>query len=457
MNQTEAEKSTMSAMRYGLNDSLPTGELISYGLQYLIYFLANAAILPVVVGGYLGLDQLALAALLQRTFIFCGIVSILQVLWGHRFPIFEGPAGMWYGVFITLATSAPSLGKPLALLRTDIEMGLMIAGLCCIFLGTTGLVGKVAKIFSPMVNGVFLLLLSLQLSPSMIQGLMGLSSINNVIDLKALVASVVTTGLIMWISLKAKGFLQSVAILIGAVAGWILAVILNIAPPINHYSGQLPLIPGFFAWGTPTFDLGVTLTCIIAAIVLFSNLVASIVGLSNLTGEPLTAKLFNRGAIFTGVSDIVAGSGAVFGFIPYGSAIGFTAMTRVASRKPFILGNCFLMILGVIPVVGTFLASIPPTVGYSVMFVVFCLILGMGLQEFTKINISSREMFIVGTSLLTGVGVMFLSAEAFNGFPPAYRYLLGNGLVDGVVICILLEHVFFSDNLKKVTTKALKK
>ncbi|MHB8076410.1 purine/pyrimidine permease [Desulfosporosinus fructosivorans] len=447
MKQLELEKcktdnSSQLPMRYGLDDSLPTGELISYAMQHLTYFIANAAIMPVVIGGDLGLDQLALASLLQRTFILCGVVSILQVVWGHRFPIFEGPAGMWYGVFMTLATSAPALGKSLALLRTDIEMGLIIAGLCCIILGVTGSVGRITKIFSPMVNGTFLLLMSLQLSPSILNGLLGLSGTNNVINLSAFLASLVTIALMMWISLKAKGFLQSVAILIGAVVGWILAAVLNIAPPVNSYGGKLPLIPSLFAWGTPTFDMGVTLTCIIAALILFSNLVASIVGLSNLTGEPLTAKMFNRGAIFNGVSDIIAGIGAVFGFIPYGSAMGFTAMTRVASRKPFILGNIFLIVLGAIPLVGAFLASIPPTVGYSVMFVVFGLILGMGLQEFTKIKLSSREMFIIGSSLLIGIGVMFLPAEAFNGLPSTFRYLMRNGLVDGVIICILLEQVF---------------
>ncbi|HWR45520.1 purine/pyrimidine permease [Sporomusa sp.] len=434
-------------MRYGLNDNLPLKELISYSVQHLTYFLANAAILPAIVGGYLGLDQLGLASLVQRTFILCGIVSIFQSLWGHRFPIMEGPAGLWYGVLITLATSAPSLGKGLDVLRTDIEMGFIIAGIVCIFIGLTGMAGMVVKVFSPMVNGVFLVLMCLQLSPAMIKGMLGLNSTNHMVDFNSLLAFVITTGLIMWITLKGKGFFQSIAVLVGVGFGWITALILGISPQINQYSTQLPTTPEVFAWGTPTFDIGVVLACVFAALLLFSNLIASILGMSAVTGEPVKPAMFNRGAIFTGVSDIFAGLGAVIGFIPYASAIGFTSMTGVASRKPFIVGASLITILGIFPQVGIFFAAIPPAVGNSVMFVVFCLILGMGIKEFSKVNLTNREMYILGIALMVGVGVMFLPQEVFNNLPPLFRYMLLNGMVDGIIICIVLEQILLNDKL----------
>ncbi len=378
-----------SSLRYGLSDKLPFLKLVSYSIQHLTFCIANAAILPVVVGAYLGLDQAGLAALVQRTFILCGLVSIFQVLWGHKYPVFEGPAGMWFGVFITLATSAP--------LITDQS---------------------------------------------------------TVMDYKSLIISIITIGLMMLISLKAKGFLQSVAILIGAAVGWVLAVIFGIAPSINQFGHPVTaLTGGIFPWGTPTFDLGITITFVIAANLLFSNLVASIVAFSSLTRTPLKAKLFNRGATFNGVSDIVAGLGSVIGFIPYASSTGFTSMTGVASRKPFIIGVLLMMILGSIPSVGAFFASLPPTVGYSVMFVVYGLILGLGVKEFTKIHLSNREMLIIGFSMIIGIGTMFLSTETFNVLPPTYRYLLLNGLVNGAIMCILLEHVILNEKLENKMMK----
>jgi xanthine/uracil permease len=429
------------ALRYGLDARLRTPELISYSLQSLTYFLANAAILPVVVGGYLGLDPAGIGSLVQRTFILCGVASILQVLWGHRLPLMEGPAGLWYGVLITLALSAPSLGKPLALLRTDIELGFLVAGAVCIFLGVTGIVVRIAAIFSPLVNGIFLILVSLQISPAMMKGMLGLTAENHTAEPKVLLAFVVTTGLILWITLRGRGFLQSLAVLLGAAAGWLMAVFLGITQGAPQYREGMSSAPGIFAWGTPTFDGGVVLTFVLSAVLLFSNLIASVDGMSSLTGEPRTPRLFKRAAAFTGVADIIAGVGAVVGFVPYASSIGFVAMTGVAARKPFILGSVFLILLGIFPQVGAFFASMPTTVGNAVMFVVFALILGIGVREFTKTRLENREMCIIGSSLLVAMGVMFLPPQVFDALPAVLRYLLLNGLVVGVLMAILLEQI----------------
>lgn len=428
-----------SLMRYGISDNMRAGELIFYAIQHLVYFLANAAILPVIVGGYLGLSPQELFGLLQRTFVLCGFLSILQAVFGHRFPVMEGPAGLWYGVIIMLANFAPSFSKPLAVLRTDIEMGFLAAGAVCVLLGATGMVGRILKIFTPIVNGTFLVLMAIQLSPAIIKGLLGIRQPTDPIHFKGLLVAVVTILIIVLVNMKAKGMFQSLAILTGAGVGWLMHYFLGLQA--GPQTGIVPRIisPDIFAWGAPTFDAGVIFTFILSAVVLFSNLVATIIGMGNVTGERVYEKTFDRGAMITGVSDAFAGLGAVIGFIPYGSAIALTAITRVASRKPFILGAVFLIILGVIPQIGMVFISIPATVGNSVMFVVFTLILGMGIKEFAKIELGDHEIFVIGISLLIGVGIMFLPKESCNNIPYAFRYILLNGLVVGVMVAIALE------------------
>lgn len=430
-----------SDLRYGLDDSLPLSELILYAFQHLAYFLANAAILPVVVGAYLGLTPPELASLLQRTFILCGIVSIMQTLWGHRFAVMEGPAGLWYGLLIMLASSADVMGKPLVVLRTDIEMGFIVAGVACVLLGMTRMVSRVLVLFSPMVNGVFFALMSLQLSPNIVRGMFGLSHSSGVVSWKGFAVFFVTTFLTLLINIRSKGFLQSISILVGAGCGWGLAILLGVAPEINSHVGSLSVVPELFAWGVPTFDLGICVTFVIAAIILFSNLIATIKGMSVVTGEQVRGRTYDKAGLMTGVSDMLAGVTATIGFIPYGSAVGMTLMTGVASRAPFILGSVLLIGLGLIPPVCAFFVAIPATVGNSVMFVVFCLILSLGIKEFNKVKMGTREMYVIGMSLLIGVGMMQMPQEAFAMLPGVVRNLLANGLVVGVVIAMLLENL----------------
>ena len=84
----------------------------------------------------------------------------------------------------------------------------------------------------------------------------------------------------------AHGFLQSIATFIGVAAGWILAIILGNkrTKPYLRQKGSWNY-RHLFAWGKPSFDLGITITCVIGATVLLSMCFASIDGMAKTLGE----------------------------------------------------------------------------------------------------------------------------------------------------------------------------
>ena len=100
-----------------------------------------------------------------------------------------------------------------------------------------------------------------------------------------------------------------------------------------------------------------------------------------------------------------------------------------------------MMLLGVIAPVCSFFAAIPPAVGYSAMMIVFALMLEQGIREYKKVEFTNREGFIVGISFMVGAGIMFLDSTAFLSLPQMLRYIVSNGLIMGLVIVMLLEHV----------------
>lgn len=426
---------------YGLEEKVPSAQCGVYGLQYLIYFLAGSAIMPVIIGAYLGLDQAEIAQMLQRTFLLSGGVSILQAVLGHRYPIIDGPAGLWMGLLIILAGAATSFGKDLAVLRTDMELGMICAGIMVIIVGLTGLMEKILKIFNPIVNGTFLILMVLQMSATVIKGATGISSGYTTIQPKFLLVFLITTVIIVVINLKAKGFLQSIATLIGVVCGWVLAYVLGISPDFISSGSGIFAVPQPFAWGTPTVDPSVIITCLIGEFVLISNFATSINGMSELLEVPNTPKMIRRSTVLFGATAALCGIFPVTGFVPFASAPSTTKLTRVAARGPFILGGIFMMILGVIAPVCTFFAAIPPAVGYSAMMIVFALMLAQGIREFSKVQFTNREGFIVGISFMVGAGIMFLSPDAFMVLPQMLRYIASNGLIMGLIIAILMEHI----------------
>lgn len=438
------------SLLYNLNERPPLNRTLAYSMQWLFFTLANSAVVPIVVGNALGLDQAGIAALAQRTFFFQALASLLQVSFGHRLPIIEGPAGMWWGIFITLAAMAPGLGKPLITLRTDLELGVMAAGVILVVVGLTGLIGKALKLFTPAVTGSVLVLLGLQLSGTFVRGMLGIGS-HGSIDLKSSIVSVIVVAIVVLINLKAKGFVKSIAILIGTAAGWIIAALAGVTPGVNWTHQAAVAFPELFAWGPPTFDPGIVLTSVLTGLLVLSNLVASILAMERVLGMELHPGAYDRGVAFTGLADVLAGLGATVGFVPYSAGAGMVSLTRVAARLPFAVFAVVLMVLGLMPPVASFLASIPEPVGYSVLLASFCQMIGFGLKDYARLKFNDRDYFVVGLPVLAGTGIMFLPPGAFEGVPALARYVLGNGFIAGMLLCMLLEHVllpkkYFGEN-----------
>ena len=299
------------------------------------------------------------------------------------------------------------------------------------------------------VNGTFLILMVLQMSATVIKGATGVSSGYETIQPKFVLIFLLTTVVIVVINLKTKGFIQSIATLIGVVCGWIMAYALGISPEFISSGDGFLAVPRPFAWGTPTVDPSVIITCLIGEFVLFSNFATSINGMSELLNRPNSPKTVKKSTVWFGVTAALCGIFPVPGFVPFASAPSTTKLTRVAARSPFILGGIFMMILGLIAPVCTFFAAIPPAVGYSAMMIVFALMLEQGIKEFKKVEFTNREGFIIGISFMIGAGIMFLDADAFMNLPQMLRYIVSNGLIVGLIIAIVMEHIILRKRIAK--------
>jgi xanthine/uracil permease len=429
---------TTTTLGCGLEDRPEGLALWGYTLQFLAFSIANSLVIPVIVGPALGLGAPEVASLVQRTFFFCAVGSFLQGAFGHRYPIFEGPAGIWYTVFLLLGSLATAVGKPLAVLRTDLEMGLLLAGGVTLALGLGGQMRRVAPLFTPLVNGIFLTVMSFQIAPSIARGMIGIAGEGRP-SLRALAVGLVSVCVAWWLTLRARGFLGSIGILAGALAGFAAGQVLGLVQPVRAPAAGLLSAPELLAWGRPTFDPGVALTCVLAGVIVLANLVASVQGMALLTGTTADDRRMNRAAVFTGISDVLGGAGSVVGFIPYASSLGLVSVSRVSARLPFLLGTALLAGLALFPAVGQLLAGLPPAVGYSVLLVTFSQVVVVGLKAFAQSGLDARSGFIVGTSLLVGVGVMSLAPAQLEMLPVWARYLLGNGVIVATFLGLVLE------------------
>ena len=437
-------------VKYGLDDKIELDKTIAYGFQHMIIFIANAVIMPVIVAKALGLEHTEISDMLLRTIFLCGVLSIIQTRFGHRYPIIDGPSGMWITVLINLGAITSSLGGDLAALRTSLQTGMLIAGVFLFILGISNQMKHIAKLFSPLVNGIFLILMPVQLSKSFVAGMFG--NINGGMDIsgKDFLAFWITALVMIVINIKFKGFIRSISILIGVAVGWIAAVIMG----IGNFSemGEMTSVfqlPKIFAWGTPTFDWGITITCVIGSFLLFANVIASIAGMADVLEEDLTEKQLNRGTMCYGLSSFMTGIFPTIGFTVFATSMGIVRLTGVATRKPFYVGSAALIVLGLFAPIGLFFATIPPSVGYGAMLVLFAVIMKQGVDCLIKAKITEKKGFALGVSMLVGTGIMMQPFAVFENLPSIVTPFASNGLLVGTIIAIVLEQILNEKKSKK--------
>lgn len=438
-------------VKYGLYDKPPIMVTTLTALQWIIVTVSSSVAVPLMIGDVYGLQEEEIGRLMQQSLFFIGLASLLQAWIGHRYPIMDGPAGLWWGIFIILAQIGTSIGISPREIGQSFQAGLFMAGLLFLALGLFGWVGKLQKWFTPLVSGTYMTLLAISLCSNILTGMLGIGFAHSTeVHLEIALVSVAIVGFVVW--LIRVPFLSSFAVLFGMIGGWLFYAVMGWTEPIRP-AEQLISWPSFFFWGEPRWDWGVVLTSTLTGFVLLTNLVTSLDVMGKATNTKTTEKQYNRGGIFTGVSHMLSGAAGVVGMIPLSLAAAVIQTSRVASRLPFLLAMAGMMLIGLVPAISHFLAAIPTPVAYAAMFITYTKLLGFGLQGFASQPLDERTITIVGSSLLAGIGIMFVPAAAWQNIPPLFSFLFGNGLLMGVMVCLILEHVVFPKKGDKAPEK----
>ncbi|MFK4997953.1 purine/pyrimidine permease [Bacillus sp. N9] len=136
------------------------------GLQWMLFMIAGAIAAPIAIADLFQLSPVETAGLMQRTIFILGIAGILQGFFGHKLPIHEGPAGLWWGIFTIYASLVSVLYSSNIVALQTLSGGMIISGLFFIVLTLLNLVDKIARLFTPTITFVYLFLLIFQLSGS---------------------------------------------------------------------------------------------------------------------------------------------------------------------------------------------------------------------------------------------------------------------------------------------------
>jgi len=422
---------------YGLEEKPDNmKETIIYSIQYVFLMMYPVVWGYAIVGAGVGFTSEELAAYMARVVLMIGISTLSQVLAGHRLSMVSGP-----NIIPSLAiVAAYSIGgKEYALQSFN---AYIIAGMIVAVLGAVGIISKISKVWSPLVQGSMLIMIGLTTS---FTGMQMIARYN--------VSWPYFTGVFLalmcgWLSVKGKGMLSNVPVMIAIVLGYIVFILTGTfnwelveMMPIISIPELFP-----FGWDIPPLDLII----VMVVVNLFSavNLYGNLQGYTSLLGMKLSETREKRSlTVFGLVEGVITGVFGVPSQVAYGENIGFLLLTKVASKFLLIVASLVFIALSFFGKIGGFMAAMPDPVAGAILLGVASTLIGIGAESFkVSKKFDTREIFIVGFSIFFSLGTMTLGEEFFDSLPRVVATLLNNSVIFVILLVIVLEQIVFRKN-----------
>jgi xanthine permease XanP len=364
-----------------------------------------------------------------------------------------GPVGS--GLLSIQGTSFVFLGPIVALAKTVIaEGGSQSAALGFVF-GTclvaaivpiliSPFIQLASRIITPLVTGVVVTLIGLTLVQ------VGITSLGGGFESRAngsfgsvqnLVWAGIVIALIVILNSSKSDWLRMTSVVAGLAGGYVVAIV---AGKVGF--SDLHGLP----WFTIPFPIHYGLNVRLSALIPFSFLylitaiesIGDLTATSALTNQPITGPVYFRrlrgGVMADGVSSSLA---AIFNSFPsttFAQNNGVIQLTGVGSRHIGTFAGVILMLLGLFPIVGGVVRSMPQAVLGGATIIMFGTVAVSGIKILSGVNMDRRASTIAAISFGLGLGVTFVP-DIVQTMPPLIRDTFSSGTASGGICALVLN------------------
>ena len=440
---------------FQLNGIPPLGMSISLALQHLVAMIVGCVTPAIIIANALGLPQSERVLLIQVSLVMSAVTTLIEL-----FPI-GGKLGsglpVMFGISFAYLPSMQAIvggGGDIATIAGAMVIGGIVAAVVGVF------VKKIRRFFPPIITGTVVFMIGLSLYPTAINYMAGgTGNTYEVVVLRKGLTSALVYGswqnwavaaftliVVMVVSNKGKGICKLAAILLGMIAGYIVAAVFGMVDLSEVRDAAWFSLPRFMHFGIK-FEFSAciahALLFAINAIQAIGDLTATTVG--GLNREPTDQEL--QGGIVTyGLTNVLS---AFFGSLPtatYSQNVGIVTTNKVVNRVVFALAGGFLLLAGLSPKFSAILTTIPQCVLGGATITVFSTIAMTGMKLIASETISPRNTTIVGLSAALGVGIS-QSSSALSQFPESITIIFGKTpVVIATIMAVLLNLILPQEN-----------
>ncbi|MGE7878404.1 nucleobase:cation symporter-2 family protein [Peribacillus muralis] len=410
-------------------------KVASLGLQHVLAMYAGAIVIPLIVGGALGLTAAQLTYLVSIDILMCGIATLLQV-WKNKFFGIGLPVVL--GCTFTAVSPMIAIGTQYGI--NSIYGSILVSGLLVVLISK--FFGKLARFFPPIVTGSVVLIIGITLIPVAINNLGGGQGADDFGDLTNVALGFGTLLFIIFMYKFSTGFARSISILLGLLVGTLVAFFLGKVDFSSVINATWLHMPHFFYFGLPTFNITPIITMTLVAIVSLVESTGVYYALGEITEKEISEDDLARGYRSEGLAIMIGGLFNAFPYTAFSQNVGLIQLSGIKTRNVIYTTAGILVFIGFVPKIGAFTTIIPSSVLGGAMVAMFGMVVAAGIKMLSKVDFASQEnLLIIACSVGMGLGVTVVP-ELFAQIPQSFRILTENGIVAGSLTAIFLNIVF---------------
>ena len=432
------------------NLSLP--KLFTLGIQHVLVMYAGAVAVPLIIGRALKLQPEEVAFLISADLFACGLATLVQSIGfpgvGIRLPVMMGVTFASVGPMLSMAAS-PDVGL-LGIYGSVISAG-AFALLVAPFMS------RLLPLFPPVVTGTIILVIGISLMRVGINWAGGgLPTLTRVVDgvpgafpnpgygqlqglAIALFVLIVILALIRW----GSGFVANVAVLLGIVAGAVLATVLGVMHFEKVASASWIDVVSPLHFGMPKFSIVPIVTMCIVMIVVMIESLGMFLALGEMTGTKIDEEALTRGLRADGVGTMLGGFFNTFPYTSFSQNVGLVGVTGVRSRSVTAAGGIILLGLGLLPKIAALVEAVPQVVLGGAGLVMFGMVAATGARILTNVDFRTNRFNLFVVAISVGFGMIPLMApNFFKNLPDELHPLLESGILLCAIVSVVLNQFF---------------
>jgi NCS2 family nucleobase:cation symporter-2 len=463
-----------------VDERLPAPRLAALGLQHVLVMYAGAIAVPLIVGRALKLSPEQVALLISADLFCCGLVTLIQSLgvtrwFGIKLPVMMGVTFASVGPMVAFANALPGPDGARAIFGAIIGAGV-------ISMLIAPVVSKLLRFFPPVVTGTIIAIIGISLMRVGVGWAMGgPANLAQNVDVPQLVAMVdsakaaaavagapiklagpipmvdnpgygaldnmaIAAAVLVFILLLVrymKGFVANISVLLGIVAGCIVAMALGKMNFDKVGKAHWFDVVTPFAFGMPTFDIVMILTMALVMIVVMIESTGMFLALSDITGRKIEQADLAAGLRTDGLGTLIGGLFNTFPYTSFSQNVGLVGVTGVRSRFVCVAAGAIMVVLGLLPKMAAFVEAIPQFVLGGAGLVMFGMVAATGIRILSTVDYKNNRHNLYVVALSIGFGLIPLVAPRWtqqmaHGLHP----LLESGILLTAVAAVALNLFF---------------